>query len=540
MRHAIYARYSSDLQNANSIDDQLRLCRERVAQLGGTVAGVYTDAAISGASTLNRPGLQHLLEDARAGLFDRVMAEALDRLSRDQEDVAGIFKRLAYGDIGIFTLSEGEVSELHIGLKGTMNALFLKDLAAKVKRGQRGCLESGRIPGGLCYGYRVALAVNGSQVERGRREIVPEEAAIIRRIFKEYVVGISPRRIAHRLNAEGVKGPRGGRWMTSAIQGNRARRNGLLYNEMYIGRVVYNRNSFRKDPETGKRVSRLNLEKDWKIFEAPALRILSDEEWQAAQNFRRVINYQISGTKRAKHILSGLLKCGVCGGAYTLGSADRFRCTVHRESGDAACTNGRTIAPAVLESRLFKGLETRFLGADAFAHYVKIYREERVRLKADAERHESTRQRELNSLNLKINRMVAAIADGTDTPAMRGQLKDMEARAGDLRRLPVVEGNVVDLHPNIAEVYRAKVAELRTAMDQGEEGRAKVARALRSILTEIRITPENERGRVHIDLCGWIPSLLQFAASWEQEPVAAGTVIALVAGGGFEPPTFRL
>jgi site-specific DNA recombinase len=540
MRHAIYARYSSDLQNANSIDDQLRLCRERVAQLGGTVAGVYTDAAISGASILNRPGLQQLLEDARAGLFDRVMAEALDRLSRDQEDVAGIFKRLAYGDIGIFTLSEGEVSELHIGLKGTMNALFLKDLAAKVKRGQRGCLESGRIPGGLCYGYRVALAVNGSQVERGRREIIAEEAKIIRRIFKEYARGLSPRRIAHRLNAQGVPGPRGGRWTASAISGNRARRNGLLYNEMYIGRVVYNRNSFRKDPETGKRVARLNAEKEWKIFEAPALRILSDKEWQAAQDLRRVVNYQPSNAKRPKHILSGLLKCGVCGGAYTLGSADRFRCTVHRESGNAACTNSRTIPPAVLENRLFTGLETRFLGADAFAHYVKIYREERARLRADADRKESTRVRDLNSLNLKINRIVSAIADGTDTPALRLQLKDMEARAADLRRVPQGESNVVDLHPNIAEVYRTKLAELRAAMNQGEESRAVVARAMRSILTEVRITPEKKRGHVHIDLCGWIPALMEFAAGWESQPATAGTVIALVAGGGFEPPTFRL
>ncbi len=67
-----------------------------------------------------------------------VFAEALDRLSRDQEGVAGIFKRLSFAGVKIATLSEGEINPLHVGLKGTMNALFLKDLADKTRRGLQG------------------------------------------------------------------------------------------------------------------------------------------------------------------------------------------------------------------------------------------------------------------------------------------------------------------------------------------------------------------------------------------------------------------
>src|SRR3546814_14246640 len=85
---------------------------------------------MSGASAL-RPGYQKLLEDARGGAFDVVVAEALDRLSRDQEDVAALYKRLNFAGVTIVTLAEGEISELHVGLKGTMNALFLKDLAQR-------------------------------------------------------------------------------------------------------------------------------------------------------------------------------------------------------------------------------------------------------------------------------------------------------------------------------------------------------------------------------------------------------------------------
>jgi site-specific DNA recombinase len=79
----------------------------------------------------------------------------LDRVSRDQADVATLFKHLRFAGVQIVTLAEGEISELHVGLKGTMNALFLKDLAAKTHRDLRGRVEKGKAGGGLCYGYDV-------------------------------------------------------------------------------------------------------------------------------------------------------------------------------------------------------------------------------------------------------------------------------------------------------------------------------------------------------------------------------------------------
>jgi DNA invertase Pin-like site-specific DNA recombinase len=111
------------------------------------VGATYQDAAISGASITLRPGIQSLLQDAQAGKFEIVLAEALDRISRDQADVAILFKHLTFARVRIITLAEGEISELHVGLKGTMNALFLKDLAAKTHRGLRGRVEKGKAGG---------------------------------------------------------------------------------------------------------------------------------------------------------------------------------------------------------------------------------------------------------------------------------------------------------------------------------------------------------------------------------------------------------
>jgi DNA invertase Pin-like site-specific DNA recombinase len=116
---AIYARYSSDLQREASIEDQIRICRERAVKEGWAVYKQYSDHGISGAS-LMRPGIQKLLQDAVQGRFRIVVTESLDRLSRDQEDIAHIFKRISFAGGRIVTLSEGEINELHIGLKGTM------------------------------------------------------------------------------------------------------------------------------------------------------------------------------------------------------------------------------------------------------------------------------------------------------------------------------------------------------------------------------------------------------------------------------------
>lgn len=154
IRVALYARYSSDNQRAASIDDQFRICRAHAKREKWKVVDTYHDAAISGASMILRPGIQTLLQDARRGHFSIVLAEALDRISRDQADVATLFKHLKFAGVTIVTLSEGEISELHVGLKGTMNALFLKDLAAKTHRGLQGRVEAGKSGGGLCYGTR--------------------------------------------------------------------------------------------------------------------------------------------------------------------------------------------------------------------------------------------------------------------------------------------------------------------------------------------------------------------------------------------------
>ena len=135
--------------------------------------------------------------DAQFGRFDAILAESLDRLSRDLEEIAHLYKSLSYAGIKLMTLSEGEINDLHVGLKGTMGALYLKDLGDKTRRGLRGRVEKGLSGGGKSYGYRVLKkpCADGT-TEPGHREIIAEQAEIVCRIFRDYANGLSPRKIA--------------------------------------------------------------------------------------------------------------------------------------------------------------------------------------------------------------------------------------------------------------------------------------------------------------------------------------------------------
>lgn len=110
-RAALYARYSSDNQREASIEDQFRLCREHAARERWRRSSIpMRMRRSSGASTILRPGIQRLMRDAQQGEFNILLAEALDRISRDQADVATLYKHLRYLSVTIVTLAEDEIS----------------------------------------------------------------------------------------------------------------------------------------------------------------------------------------------------------------------------------------------------------------------------------------------------------------------------------------------------------------------------------------------------------------------------------------------
>lgn len=481
---AIYARFSSDLQDERSLADQVAMCRAHAEKQGWRIAAVHTDAAMSGASTYGRAGLAALLDDARSARIRIVVTESLDRLSRDLEDLAGIHKRLSFAGVEIVTLADGAVSDIHVGVKGLVASLFLKDLAAKTKRGHIGRLKAGMVPGGKLYGYD---PVPGSP---GERRINPAEAAIVRRIFSEYATGRSPRAIVRDLNAERVPSPRGGLWNHSTITGSRARQNGIIQSRLYVGEIVYNRERMVKDPATGKRVHLVNPPADWMVHAAPQLAIIDADLFTRAQRVRETMKGpNLAAKRRPKHLFSGMMRCGCCGHSMIIVREDEVECGGYRNK--AVCQNRARVRLPDVERRVLGAVARELLAPDAIAAATAAYRAERDRLSAERDRAARDVGRRLSALDGKIARLVAAIEDGGDLPALMARLKVLEAERADLAltAAPAATDKVLALYANAADRYRAKIETLSASLRRDDPAASEGRALVRELVEMLTVTP---------------------------------------------------
>ena len=524
-RVGVYSRYSDDeLQSPASVEDQIRECKEFAQREGWEVVAIYTDEGISGFTAKNRPGVQRLIKDAMSKKFDVVLSEALDRISRDQEDVAHVYKRMQFQGISMHTLTEGEITPLHIGMKGTMNALFLVDLSRKVKRGQRGRVLSGKIGGGNCYGYNVLKNQNANgEIERGEREINKLEADIIRRIFREYVDGVSPKAIAARLSREGIPSPREGTvrkgkiitgWSPTTIYGNWQRGSGILNNELYVGQLVWNKVSYPKNPDTGNHVARVNLHKDLVRTEIPELRIVDQDLWDSVKKRQlkaRGEKKAFWAHQRPTHLFSYLLKCGCCGNGFSKISLAHYGCSTARNKGASLCKNLRVVRQDTLEETVLSILQTHLMEPKLLAEFCKEYTSHLNRLRMENNATVSSRKAELAKLQARQKRIVQAVMDGFSTEAMKEESNAIDRRERELKELISTDREApVLLHPNMAQRYHQAVGELLSAL-RDKNHRTQAIELIRSLIEKIVLTPDENSEELLVNLYGDLAGILKLA-----------------------------
>ena len=564
MRAAIYARYSSDQQSAASIPDQVRICRRLCDEQGWDVVEIFADEAMSGATHL-RPDFQRMQQLAMRGGFEVLVAEALDRMSRDQEHIAGLHKRLNYLGVQIHTKAEGRISEIHIGLGGTMSALFLRQLAEKTHRGLEGRVKAGKSAGGISYGYRVdRQPLTDGTWTTGDRVINPTEAAIVERIFTEYDRVRSARAIAIGLNRDGILAPRaGGRgkgtWSFSTISGNWKRGTGILNNELYVGKLVWNRQRFIKDPDNGKRQARPNPPSDWITEHVPTLRIISDSLWSRVKARQGAIRDDIlvergqnpaapktERARRARYLLSGLLQCGCCGSGYSMISNTRYGCSAARNSG--TCQNRKTVQRSVVEERVLSGLKTTLMHPDMIREFIAEFQREMQQQRLSTLSARAGVEHELDRVTKEINNIITAIAQGMFHPSMKARMDGLEtdkARlATQLTDLP--EPEPITLHPGLADTYARTIADLVTALN-ADDTREEAADILRGLIEKIVLLPDAAAQNGHaIELYGELGAILTLCGTGDgtnakaRRSSAGFRQVTMVAGTGFEPVTFRL
>lgn len=421
MRTAAYARYSTDLQRDSSIEDQLRNIRQYCARENWPAPAVYSDAAISGARS-DRPGFRKLLNEAGTK-FDVLLVDDLSRLSRDKDDTGKAIKRMTFAGVRVIGVSDGmdtsrDGYELDTGIRAVIGEHYLRDLAKKTHRGLTGRALSGSSAGGLPFGYRVAAI--------GDRVIDVDQARIIRRIFVDYIAGVSARAIAAALNAEGVKSARGEAWCVSAIYGDRRRGIGILANPIYCGRQIWNRSRFVKHPDSGRRLRKERPESEWIITEKPELAIVDRETWNAAQS--RIRSRSAGGAlgqakRMPRHLLSGILRCAVCDGPMTAVDAYRYGCARHKDRGPAACASTTKVQRKTADSQILAGIRAELLTESSWRIAERAIAAALKRLAPDVD----TLKTKLATAERVHENIMAALRAGIITPSTKAELTRAES-----------------------------------------------------------------------------------------------------------------
>ncbi len=359
------------------------------------------------------------------------------------------------------------------------------------------------------------------------------------------MAGISPEAIVTALNPEGIAGLFGESWSPSTVHGNAKRGTGILNNELYVGRMVWNRLRYVTNPDTGKRVSRLNPAAEWITKSVPTLRIISDELWDAAKErqnaTRRAVadSGNIGRARRPQYLFSGPTKCNVCGSGFIMASANRLSCFGARYKG--ICDNRLTIRRDDVEARVLQALQEKRLNQELFEEFCEEFTREMNRLRMEQRASMTSANLEVARIGTRIKKLLNLMLDDeiavdegkVEMKALDGRRKELEAQLKTADEPPPL------LHPKMADLYREKVTHLAEALEHSDS-RPEAVETLRDLIDEIVLTPVD--GQLRIEVKGNLAAMLGAAARTKRPPETGDLFepFALVAGGGFEPPTFGL
>ena len=392
------------------------------------------------------------------------------------------------------------------------------------------------------------LDVNGRpEIVAVRREINSDEAQWVVKIFEWFTNGDSPKKIARKLNDLGVPSARGSTWAANAIYGNFKTGIGLLNNRLYIGRYVWNRSEWVKNPDTGRRKRIKRKEEEWTLKEMPELRIVPQELWDASQRrqqeirqgstaLREALNNPQSRSHTGKYLFSGLLQCGCCGANYTVYSTTSYACAFNINRGDAACTNRLRLPKKMIEGKLLDVVRQELLSEESVDLFIKeksnLLREHNQQPKAELMAY----RRNMAQAEKQIANLLNAIKAGIITPMTKAELERAEAEYTQAKAAvdaaTGTEEVLTATLPQAAKRYKKLVADLKSTL---EANTSHARQCLKTLLGTIRLIPSATGRFLEAELRHSPEGLLRLAL---QDNI--GFKVRMVAGTGFEPVTFRL
>lgn len=548
---ALYARYSTDRQDARSIDDQLRRCRAFAAERGYVVTSEYKDAAVSGAH-LDRADMQRMLAAARqagGAAFRAVLVDDLSRLSRDLGSTWRIvFEDLASVDVKVVDVTTGMASDgagarLTFGAMALVNDTFLQLVRTETHRGLQGRALAGFWTGGRVYGFSTVEEENPPDPEHRRKRPVihPAEAENVRRVFKLFVEdGMSCRLIAARFNDEGIPAPHdGGKGHKIGRGWGHTTIRAMLMNERYLGRFVWNQSKWVRVPgkKSRRRVMRPDAERV--VTECPELAIVSRDVFDVAQaRFRTEPRGKRTGrphgTGRTPYLISGLLRCGTCGGSMSVRAkrvrkgapCASFGCTMHYSRGASICSNNLTVSEDKVSEAIIGALDDLFSDTRVIAAFVQAFEQRLCERNAEAAGDTTGLDKRIRESEGRIRNVTDALARVGWSDGLATQLQDEERRLSQLRteRARLSKGATVatPAPERIAGFLRESLGVLRTDPVKGRE-------FLTKHLAPVVMTPEGEGRERHYRMTG---AFDMAAAIKHERPHQGPSMFAKSSSGG--------
>ncbi len=332
--YAIYARVSTQEQAEEgfSIESQIKTLTDHVVKMGACVYDVYIDSGISGKSMDNRPELKRMLSDAEQSRFQEVLVWKINRLSRSTVELLKIVKELEKKGVEFKSYTENfdtttPTGKLIFNVIASIGEFERETIVENVKAGMKQRASQGLFNGGHMLGYQ-SIKIDDDR-KKSILEVIPEEADIVKLIFEMYVNGAGFKKISNKINDCGYRTVKGNLFSIHAVRD-------IIMNPAYAGYIRFNYKSS------------LKKEKKAQIYKGQHQAIISDEVWNKAQAIMESRKHGPRKVHKGVFLLTGLLKCPVCGSSMVAGRSTHtrngkkktycyYQCSKYKNYGRNAC-----------------------------------------------------------------------------------------------------------------------------------------------------------------------------------------------------------
>lgn len=447
------------------------------------------------------------IAESRSCPFDGILIDDTSRFSRDIVEQATLIRDLKDAGVFVYFVSDGidtrdeTTEDVLLPVFGIKDSLYSRDLARKTQRGMAGQVLRGYNAGGRLYGYKYTQEHDPSGVidkktrqvrSLGTRVTIDEEQArVVRMIFAWYADGYGLKAIAIKLNEQGIVPPR------KAVQSQRRETTptwgpltirAMLHNPRYSGDWTWNKKKWFRKRKTGKRIYRDRPESEWVKADRPELAIVHSQTWEQVQEkIQTNAKLYAQGVRapRRDYLLSGLLKCQICGSNLTIVSGSNpdkaeYACSFNWRRGAKACPNNIRLSRIEIEERVTEAIRERVLHPKSIHRIVDLVNARLKQVKPKIKEERDVLIRKASAIEAEVQNLVEFIAQSGDSSLhVVDAISTKEAELGAIRAKIESRGAMAPCKPlkidatyalkwmnQLSELLKSDVARARSGIGQ--------------------------------------------------------------------------